>query len=409
MSDLADDADAQRPSPLTSFWLSPRPTIERIVAERPRYMLGPLIVIGGTAAAVANMMTANGAGSEIFDWQNLLGCVVAGSIGAAFGIYVVAAFTGWIARRMGGAASNDAVRAVFAWGLMPIILGFAVVLTIALGWRLLLGGAEPPGLSTLFDCVNGVCGIWTLVVTLMMLSRVERFGFWRTIAVYAIGWQIFSAGLALLVRTFLFQPFSIPSRSMSPTLLVGDYVFTSKFAYGYSRYSVPLSPPLFSGRIFGSVPARGDVIVFRHHDSDYIKRVAGLPGDLIQMKEGELYINDMKVQRERMPDLAGDFCGGPETAKRWRETLSNGAGYDTLDCGNVSEYDNTGVYTVPAGHLFVLGDNRGNSTDSRVLSFGYVPIENVIGRVSMIFFSRDADDNGAWRGIRYERIGTLVR
>jgi signal peptidase I len=409
MSDLADDADAQRPSPLTSFWLSPRPTIERIVAERPGYMLGPLIVIGGAAAAVANMMTANGAGSEIFDWRNLLGCLVAGSISAAFVIHVIAAFTGWIARKMGGAASNDAVRAVFAWGLMPIILGFAVALTIAFGWRLLAGGAEPLWLSTFFDVVNGVCGLWALVVTLMMLSRVERFGFWRTIAVYAISWLI-SAGLVPLVRTFLFQPFILVGPSMGPTLLPGDCVFVEKYPYGYSRYSVPLSPPLFSGRIFGSVPARGDVIAFRYHDSDYIERVAGLPGDLIQMREGELYINDMKVQRERMPDLAGDFCEEAGTAKRWRETMPNGASYETLDCGNVSEYDNTGVYTVPADHLFVLGDNRDNSLDSRFLaSFGYVPIENVIGRVSMIFFSRDADDNGAWRRIRYERIGTLVR
>jgi hypothetical protein len=110
MSDLPDDADAQRPSPLTSFWLSPRPTIERIVAERPGYMLGPLIVIGGAAAAVANMMTANGAGSEIFDWRNLLGCLVAGSIGAAFVIYVIAAFTGWIARKMG--ARHRTMRSV---------------------------------------------------------------------------------------------------------------------------------------------------------------------------------------------------------------------------------------------------------------------------------------------------------
>ncbi len=256
---------------------------------------------------------------------------------------------------------------------------------------------------------------WSLVVTLLMLSRVERFGFWRTILAYAAGTLLLAAWLALMVRTFLFQPFNLPSASMGPTLLPGDYVFATKYAYGYTQYSLPFSPPLFSGRVFGSEPARGDVIVFRPQkdtSTNYIKRVVGLPGDRIQMKDGELYINDAKVQHERMADFSGgDLCGGgPRNMKRWRETLPNGASYETLDCVDKGYYDNTNVYQVPAGHLFVLGDNRDNSTDSRVLTaMGYIPLENVVGRVGMIFFSRDAGGNGTQSAIRYGRIGMVVQ
>ena len=189
-----------------------------------------------------------------------------------------------------------------------------------------------------------------------------------------------------------------------------------RVAYGYTHYSLPFSPRLFSGRIFGSAPARGDVVVFRVPKDDrvdYIKRVVGLPGDRIQMKEGVLHINGTPVARERLADFTGeDACGGADAAKikRWRETLSNGVSYETLDCVDNGFYDNTNVYTVPANHFFVLGDNRDNSTDSRVLpSMGYVPLENFIGRAGMIFYSHSPGSATSAPGIRSERIGTLVR
>jgi len=226
--------------------------------------------------------------------------------------------------------------------------------------------------------------------------------------------------IALVIRTFLFQPFNIPSGSMEGTLLVGDYLFVSKYSYGYSHYSLPLSPRLFKGRIFGSDPKRGDVVVFRlpKNDSiDFIKRVIGLPGDTIQMKQGLLYINGTPVKRKRVSDFVGaDPCGSGQAivrVKRWRETLPNGASYDTLDCVDNGFYDNTGVYKVPPGDFFMMGDNRDNSADSRSL-VGYVPLANIVGRAQMIFFSvrGGAQAWEFWRwpwSVRWNRLFKLVR
>jgi signal peptidase I len=202
--------------------------------------------------------------------------------------------------------------------------------------------------------------------------------------------------IALVVRTFLFQPFNIPSGSMIPTLEIGDYLFVSKYSYGYSRYSFPFGFPPFQGRILGSAPKRGDVVVFklpRDNETDYIKRVIGLPGDKIEMKKGRLYINDQIVEREpiekaQTEDLYGHF--GP--VPTYKETLPGGVTHTIIEIqGDDGFNDNAGPFIVPQGHYFMMGDNRDNSTDSRVPQdqggVGYVPLVNVEGRAEMIFFS----------------------
>ena len=211
-----------------------------------------------------------------------------------------------------------------------------------------------------------------------------------------------------LFRYFLYQPFGIPSNSMAPTLMVGDYVFAAKYAYGYGRYSFPFAPSLISGRILAAEPEHGDIVVFRvpnDTSADYVKRVVGLPGDRIQMRQGRLFLNDRPVTRVALKEVpAGTTCGADDeaVARRWRETLPSGASYVTYDCANDGFLDNTDVFTVPPGHVFALGDNRDNSTDSRMSSIGFIPMDNLVGKVTRIVWSLDEDDEP-----RFERLGKV--
>jgi signal peptidase I len=225
---------------------------------------------------------------------------------------------------------------------------------------------------------------------------------------------VYAVLIALVVRTVAYEPFNIPSGSMVPTLLVGDYLFVSKFSYGYSRYSLPFGIPLFSGRIFFHPPKRGDVVVFKlptDNSTDYIKRVIGLPGDHIQMKSGNLYINDQLVPRKRIQDyLYQEGNGTVIPLTQYIETLPNGVQHRIIKMGDNGPLDNTQVYDVPPGEYFMMGDNRDNSQDSRVLSaVGYVPAENLVGRAQFIFFSTDGSARlwEIWKwpfAIRYGRL-----
>jgi signal peptidase I len=221
-------------------------------------------------------------------------------------------------------------------------------------------------------------------------------GLWDTIKTV-----IYAILIALAVRTIAYEPFNIPSESMVPTLLVGDYLFVSKFSYGYSRYSLPLGLPLIPGRVFFTPPKRGDVVVFklpRDNETDYIKRIIGVPGDKIQMREGRLYINDKLVERERVEDyLARDEMTGTVVRRpHFIETLPGGKKHDIIEImGDNGPLDNTPVYEVPPDHYFAMGDNRDNSLDSRVPpnapqpGVGYIPKENLVGRAEFLFFSTD--------------------
>ncbi len=200
--------------------------------------------------------------------------------------------------------------------------------------------------------------------------------------------------IALVLRVLLFQPFTIPSASEEPNLYEGDYVFVTKFDYGWSKHSIPFSPALFSGRIFGHAPMRGDIIVFklpRDNHTDYIKRLIGVPGDRVQVKEGLLYLNGIPVPRVA-EGVVRESGGTPMMLDvgRFQETLPQGRTFMTNDFGTGGDLDNTQEFSVPPGYYFFMGDNRDNSADSRLPQsegVGLVPEENLVGRARMVLIS----------------------
>jgi len=199
--------------------------------------------------------------------------------------------------------------------------------------------------------------------------------------------------IALFIRSFLFQPFYIPSSSMEPNLLIGDRLFVSKYSYGYSQHSFPFSPKIFSGRILKNSPNRGDVVVFKtpaDNRTDYIKRLIGLPGDKVQIINKDLYLNEIKVEKKQVQTSLNINCGGENLeADVYEETLPNGIRYLAIYRKNGSMI-NSDQYIVPDDHYFFLGDNRDCSRDSRFLSsVGYVNFNNLVGKARIIFFSSD--------------------
>jgi signal peptidase I len=296
----------------------------------------------------------------------------------------------------------------------------------------------------------------------MARKQTKKDGFWETLK--TIFWALL---IAMVFRSLFYQPFSIPSGSMKPTLLVGDYLFVSKFAYGYSRYSLPFAPDWFSGRIWAEMPERGDVVVFKRPGRDactqgifdmasnlvavvtgggihgpddcidYVKRVVGLPGDRLQVKGGILHINGKALATVR----DGDFIepkslrgsppsrprcmnepvleDGPCAKEHWLETLPNGREHSVLNINGVmgdtsgalfsgSGADNTSEFAVPKDFLFFMGNNRDNSVDSRFQTVGMVPFENLIGRAEMIALSADGPFWQFWNW-RFDRFFKLIK
>lgn len=209
------------------------------------------------------------------------------------------------------------------------------------------------------------------------------------------GWMglLLAVLAALTIRSCAFEPYNIPSSSMVPTLLVGDYLFISKYPYGYSRHSFPLSIPFIpKGRLFDTPPKRGDVVIFKEPQGnrvDYIKRVIGLPGETVEMRHGRLYINGELIERKYIGQERYTTEQGNMLYTRYTETLPEGIKHTIYELGDNMQYDNIGPITIPAGHYFMMGDNRDNSADSRY--FGTVPAVNLEGRAEFIFYSNNGN------------------
>ena len=230
---------------------------------------------------------------------------------------------------------------------------------------------------------------------------------------------LIAGAIALGFRSLVAEPFNIPSGSMIPSLLVGDYLFVTKYSYGYSRYSFPFGLAPIDGRLFGgdSTPQRGQVAVFRLPSDtsvDYIKRVIGVPGDRIQVRQGVLHINGQPVERRLVGNGRQGASGGGQMTSLYQETLPGGLTHLIQEISDRQTFDNTPEYVVPAGHYFMMGDNRDNSRDSRSSSVGFVPLENFIGEARFLFFSHNSSayiwELWEWpSAIRFERLGNTIK
>jgi signal peptidase I len=205
---------------------------------------------------------------------------------------------------------------------------------------------------------------------------------------------VYALLIALVIRIALFQPFTIPTGSMEPTVRPGDYIIVSKFSYGFSRYSMPGHLPFGDGRFLARQPKRGDIIVFklpRDLREDYVKRLIGLPGDHVQVRRGVLYINDKPAPQQPLGETFTDLGGFPTRADVYRETLPGGRTHISYSVDPTAPPENTEVYVVPEDHYFFMGDNRDNSLDSRFPpqsdGVGFVPFENLEGKAQIVLLS----------------------
>ncbi|MDE3174966.1 MAG: signal peptidase I [Pseudomonadota bacterium] len=405
---MSDTRVSSAVNPWFALWFRPRAAIDAALARGPGAT--PLLIAVAAALFGAITALADNAALEAA-WPGPRTWIVAAAAAAIIVALAVVGYylNGWLlnaaAHLFAGRGTARATRAAVAWSVVPLLAVDLVVLASVWMWP---GSAAPAGWQVAMSGVRVFASLWSLGLALSMLGHVQGFDGYRAFAALLIGSLLPALVIALLVRAFLLQPFNTPSGSMAPTLLNGDYVFAGKADYGYGRYSFPFDLFSFRGRILGHAPARGDVVVFRHNDQDWVKRIVGLPGETVQLQAGRLYIDGQMIERRAVapdPDLL-DALGKPMTAPTYEEQLPGGAAHLIVQLhGDDGPGSNTKPFDIPQDSYFVLGDNRDNSTDSRMAGVGFVAFDDLIGRADLIFFSRaDAPPRP-----RFDRVGTRVR
>jgi signal peptidase I len=325
----------------------------------------------------------------------ILVVALASAIVGVAGLYIIGFLVNNVARGLGGGGSALATRAALIWGSPPLLASSAIVLV---GSYALAGRASALEPQITLALINAIGAVWSIALAVAMLARAQRFRAWRAFVAWLVGDVVAAFLIAILVRTFVFQPFDAPSTSMAPTILAGDYFFASKWDYGYR------------GRIFSREAGRGDVIVFRKDDVDYVKRIVGLPGDRVQLIHGRVVINGQMVERRPIgPFALRDRPGNLKQVPAYNETLPDGGTHRIIQIeGDDGFLSNTDIYETPPGAYFVLGDNRDNSNDSRIPKdkggLGFVPFESIVGRVRLIYFSADANTPS----LLLDRVGRRV-
>lgn len=296
---------SRRGSPWLSVWLHPAEAIRDVLAESPARLSLSLAATYATLGLLAQFAISPDLAAlllpQAFDWRFLAAIVSIGTILGVAGLYLSGLLLSASGRLLGGEGSAMQMRAVLAWGSVPAIAILLLALLIVAGAAFLGKPASDRAILAVAALLTILAGGWALVATMRMLAEVQRFGFWRAIANFALAYAPLAL-LALLFRALLFQSFYAAAGSMAPGLLLGDYFFVSKYAYGYSKYSSPFDLG-FSGRVLSSMPKRGDLVVFklpRDNKTDYVKRIIGLPGDRVQLIDGRLHINGEAASRKQI-------------------------------------------------------------------------------------------------------------
>ncbi len=414
-----EEALTWRSSPWLTIWFKPQQTIKRVTQTND---IGRVLFLGAAAGVVSCLSWSET--SPLSGRGVLAIALVFGPILGLFQLVISSALYTWVGRRLGGKASFRQMRSAYAWSMVPMVLWLAVVIGVSLfygpSFLAAMLSEQKDGDSLGKDIALAMIGLaatWSIVLLVRTCGAVQNFGVFRSLATLLAPTLVLVA-IAFSVRSFVMQPFNIPSQAMTPTLLVGDHFFANKTCYGYSKFTSPLLPD-FEGRIWrAAAPQRGDIVVFKlpkDNKTDYVKRIIGLPGDEILIKGGVVRINGTTVPRKQVADFIDDTGRYKQGITAFEETLPNGVRYTVLDLRRSGRFDDAGPFNVPAGHYFMMGDNRDNSVDSRAQQHvGYIPEENLLGCASVFYFSaaplpKKESDNCWFCNIRFERFWKRVR